>query len=103
MNLRGGTGLRRLRLGRWWGTCRLLLHTVCVKHNVTWITCPSQINLVSRRGSVTSRYRVVRMADGAADSRPDTLSAEEPLEIREAGRQLTLTMRTPGATINLTR
>ena len=36
------------------------------------------------------------MADGMATARPDTLAAEEPLEIRVAGRPLTVTMRTPG-------
>src|SRR5260370_31572868 len=54
-------------------------------------------------GRVTSRYRVVRMADGVADSRPDTLAAEEPLEIRVAGRPLTVTMRTPGNDFDLAR
>jgi FdhD protein len=54
-------------------------------------------------GRVTSRYRVVRMADGVATSRPDTLAAEEPLEIRVAGRPLTVTMRTPGDDFDLAR
>ena len=54
-------------------------------------------------GRVTSRYRVVRVADGVADSRPDTLAAEEPLEIRVAGRPLTVTMRTPGDDFDLAR
>jgi FdhD protein len=45
----------------------------------------------------------VRMADGVADSRPDTLAAEEPLEIRVAGRPLTVTMRTPGDDFDLAR
>ena len=54
-------------------------------------------------GRVTSRYRVVRMADGVAASRPDTLAAEEPLEIRVAGRPLTVTMRTPGNDFDLAR
>jgi FdhD protein len=52
-------------------------------------------------GRVTSRYRVVRMADGVATARPDTLAAEEPLEIRVAGRPLTVTMRTPGDDFDL--
>jgi len=43
------------------------------------------------------------MADGVADSRPDTLAAEEPLEIRVAGRPLTVTMRTPGDDFDLAR
>jgi FdhD protein len=54
-------------------------------------------------GRVTNRYRVVRMADGVAASRPDTLAAEEPLEIRVAGRPLTVTMRTPGDDFDLAR
>ena len=54
-------------------------------------------------GRVTSRYRVVRMVDGVATSRPDTLAAEEPLEIRVSGRPLTVTMRTPGDDFDLAR
>ena len=54
-------------------------------------------------GRVTSRYRVVRVADGMATARPDTLVAEEPLEIRVAGRALTVTMRTPGDDFDLAR
>jgi len=54
-------------------------------------------------GRVTSRYRVVRMADGVATARPDSLAAEEPLEIRVAGRALTVTMRTPGNDFDLAR
>jgi FdhD protein len=54
-------------------------------------------------GRVTSRYRVLRIADGVAMTRPDTLAAEEPLEIRVAGRPLTVTMRTPGDDFDLAR
>ncbi|MBE1547316.1 FdhD protein [Mycobacterium sp. OAS707] len=54
-------------------------------------------------GRVTSRYRVVRLADGVASARPDSLAAEEPLEIRVAGRPLTVTMRTPGNDFDLAR
>jgi FdhD protein len=54
-------------------------------------------------GRVTSRYKVLHVADGVAASRPDTLAAEEPLEIRVAGRPLTVTMRTPGDDFDLTR
>ena len=43
------------------------------------------------------------MADGVAASRPDTLAAEEPLEIRVLGRPLTVTMRTPGDDFDLAR
>jgi FdhD protein len=47
-------------------------------------------------GRVTERRRVVRVRDGAVSTRPDTLVAEEPLEIRLNGRPLAITMRTPG-------
>ncbi|MCF1592686.1 formate dehydrogenase accessory sulfurtransferase FdhD [Streptomyces muensis] len=47
-------------------------------------------------GRVTERRRVLRIREGAASSRPDTLVAEEPLEIRLNGRPLAITMRTPG-------
>ncbi len=43
------------------------------------------------------------MADGVAASRSDTVAAEEPLEIRVAGRPLTVTMRTPGDDFDLAR
>ena len=47
-------------------------------------------------GRVTVRRRVLRVHDGSATARPDTLAAEEPMEIRVQGRPLTITMRTPG-------
>ncbi|MFF8828321.1 formate dehydrogenase accessory sulfurtransferase FdhD [Streptomyces sp. NPDC015131] len=47
-------------------------------------------------GRVTERRRVVRVRDGAVSTRPDTLVAEEPLEIRLDGKPLAITMRTPG-------
>ncbi|WP_327153914.1 formate dehydrogenase accessory sulfurtransferase FdhD [Streptomyces tubercidicus] len=47
-------------------------------------------------GRVTARRRVIRIRDGAVSSRPDTLVAEEPLEIRLGGKPLAITMRTPG-------
>lgn len=47
-------------------------------------------------GRVTERRRVVRVRDGAVSTRPDTLVAEEPLEIRLNGKPLAVTMRTPG-------
>jgi FdhD protein len=47
-------------------------------------------------GRVTERRRVLRIREGAASHRADTLVAEEPLEIRLAGRPLAITMRTPG-------
>ncbi|MFI5755062.1 formate dehydrogenase accessory sulfurtransferase FdhD [Streptomyces sp. NPDC051569] len=47
-------------------------------------------------GRVTERRRTIRIRDGAITTRPDTLVAEEPLEIRLNGRPLAITMRTPG-------
>ncbi|MFI6403709.1 formate dehydrogenase accessory sulfurtransferase FdhD [Streptomyces sp. NPDC050548] len=47
-------------------------------------------------GRVTERRKVIRIRDGAVYSRPDTLVAEEPLEIRLNGKPLAITMRTPG-------
>jgi FdhD protein len=47
-------------------------------------------------GRVTERRKVLRIRDGAVSSRPDTLVAEEPLEIRLNGKPLAITMRTPG-------
>ncbi|GAA3357645.1 formate dehydrogenase accessory sulfurtransferase FdhD [Streptomyces antimycoticus] len=47
-------------------------------------------------GRVTERRRVIRIRDGAISTRPDTLVAEEPLEIRLNGKPLAITMRTPG-------
>ncbi|PWD51402.1 formate dehydrogenase accessory sulfurtransferase FdhD [Serinibacter arcticus] len=45
----------------------------------------------------TQRRPVTRLRVGrAAVVRPDTLAAEEPLEIRVAGRAFAVTMRTPG-------
>ncbi|MEU3462159.1 formate dehydrogenase accessory sulfurtransferase FdhD [Streptomyces sp. NPDC006733] len=47
-------------------------------------------------GRITERRRVLRVRDGAAEHRADTLVAEEPLEIRLNGKALAITMRTPG-------
>ncbi|MFJ8094320.1 formate dehydrogenase accessory sulfurtransferase FdhD [Streptomyces griseofuscus] len=47
-------------------------------------------------GRVTERRKVLRIRDGAVTTRPDTLVAEEPLEIRLNGKPLAITMRTPG-------
>ncbi|UXY31039.1 formate dehydrogenase accessory sulfurtransferase FdhD [Streptomyces sp. HUAS TT20] len=47
-------------------------------------------------GRVTERRKVIRIRDGAVATRPDTLVAEEPLEIRLNGKPLAITMRTPG-------
>ncbi|MEU2043219.1 formate dehydrogenase accessory sulfurtransferase FdhD [Nocardia niwae] len=50
---------------------------------------------------VTARRRMRRITPGADIQRPDTLAVEEPLEIRLGGQSLTVTMRTPGADIDL--
>ncbi|MBD0422226.1 formate dehydrogenase accessory sulfurtransferase FdhD [Streptomyces sp. TRM S81-3] len=52
-------------------------------------------------GRVTVRRRVLRVREGTASPRPDTLAAEEPMEIRVGGRPLTVTMRTPGDDFDL--
>ncbi|MEW1656800.1 MULTISPECIES: formate dehydrogenase accessory sulfurtransferase FdhD [unclassified Streptomyces] len=52
-------------------------------------------------GRVTVRRRVLRIREGASAPRPDTLAAEEPMEIRVGGRPLTVTMRTPGDDFDL--
>ncbi|MFD7155559.1 formate dehydrogenase accessory sulfurtransferase FdhD [Kribbella sp. NPDC059898] len=52
-------------------------------------------------GRVTVRRRVLRIRNGVGEHRPDTLAAEEPMEIRVAGRPLTVTMRTPGDDFDL--
>ncbi|MFE4974147.1 formate dehydrogenase accessory sulfurtransferase FdhD [Kitasatospora sp. NPDC056651] len=52
-------------------------------------------------GRVTVPRRVLRLRQGAPSYRPDTLAAEEPMEIRVGGRPLTVTMRTPGSDFDL--
>jgi FdhD protein len=54
-------------------------------------------------GRVTARRPVLRVdvATGATTTRPDTLAAEEPLELRVAGKPLAVTMRTPGDDLDL--
>jgi len=47
-------------------------------------------------GRVTERRKVIRIRDGAVSARPDTLVAEEPMEIRLNGKPIAITMRTPG-------
>ncbi|MFM9372264.1 formate dehydrogenase accessory sulfurtransferase FdhD [Streptomyces sp. Da 82-17] len=52
-------------------------------------------------GRVTARKPVLRIRDGQRSTRPDTLTVEEPMELRVAGRPLTITMRTPGHDFDL--
>ncbi|MDX3451414.1 formate dehydrogenase accessory sulfurtransferase FdhD [Streptomyces sp. ME02-8801-2C] len=47
-------------------------------------------------GRVTERRKVIRIREGAVSARPDTLVAEEPMEIRLNGKPIAITMRTPG-------
>lgn len=52
-------------------------------------------------GRITTRRRASHLVAGDATQRPETLAVEEPLEIRLGGVPLTVTMRTPGADIEL--
>ncbi|MDQ4115598.1 MAG: formate dehydrogenase accessory sulfurtransferase FdhD [Actinomycetota bacterium] len=53
-------------------------------------------------GRLTVRRPVLRLTpDGGTRSRPDSLVAEEPLEIRVGGSPLSVTMRTPGHDVEL--
>src|SRR5215470_5272506 len=49
-----------------------------------------------RSGAATVPHAVVRMRGRHAAALEDHLTVEEPLEIRLAGRSLSVTMRTPG-------
>ena len=52
-------------------------------------------------GRVTARRRVLHVTADQAETRPDTLVVEEPLEIRVNGTPITVTMRTPGSDFEL--
>ncbi len=52
-------------------------------------------------GRVTSRTPVLRIRGEHRTTRPDTVAAEEPLEIRLSGKPLAVTMRTPGHDFDL--
>jgi FdhD protein len=52
-------------------------------------------------GRVTVRRPVRMLSEDAQRRRPDALAAEEPLEIRVGGKALAVTMRTPGADVEL--
>jgi FdhD protein len=52
-------------------------------------------------GRIMSRRPVLRIREDEVTRRPDTLAAEEPMEIRVDGRPLTVTMRTPGDDFDL--
>ncbi len=52
-------------------------------------------------GRITVRRPITRLTAEGVRHRPDTLAAEEPLEIRVDSRALTVTMRTPGNDVEL--
>ncbi len=52
-------------------------------------------------GRLTSRRRVVRITPTGRTVRPDSLAAEEPMELRVGGTPLSVTMRTPGHDVEL--
>ena len=52
-------------------------------------------------GRVTTREAVLKLGGDAGRRSRDTLAAEEPLEIRVAGKQIAVTMRTPGDDFDL--
>jgi FdhD protein len=52
-------------------------------------------------GRVTARRRATHLTADAVSERPETLAVEEPLEIRLNDEPLTVTMRTPGADVEL--
>ena len=56
---------------------------------------------MARMGRNVQRVQVVRWQAGAAARSRDTLVVEEPLELRIAGEQLAVTMRTPGHDFDL--
>src|SRR3954451_21904163 len=59
------------------------------------------VGTVLRVGRVTSRTPVLRIRGPVRATRPDTVAAEEPLEIRLGGSALAVTMRTPGDDFDL--
>ncbi|MDH6246899.1 formate dehydrogenase accessory sulfurtransferase FdhD [Mycobacterium sp. OTB74] len=52
-------------------------------------------------GRVTARRPASRLSSAGSVARPETLVVEEPLEIRVNGTAVTVTMRTPGADVEL--
>lgn len=52
-------------------------------------------------GRVTVRRPVRRISAAGERRRPDSLAAEEPLELRVGGKALAVTMRTPGNDVEL--
>jgi FdhD protein len=60
-----------------------------------------RLSTLERMGRLTGRHAVVHFDDGVPIGRPDTLAAEEPLEIRAHGRAIAVAMRTPGDDFDL--
>jgi FdhD protein len=52
-------------------------------------------------GRVTVRRQVRKLSANGERRRPDTLAAEEPMEVRVDGKALAVTMRTPGHDVEL--
>ena len=52
-------------------------------------------------GRVTARRPASHLTADAVTTRPETLAVEEPLELRVNGSAITVTMRTPGADVEL--
>jgi FdhD protein len=52
-------------------------------------------------GRVTVRRQVRKLSASGERRRPDTLAAEEPMEVRVDGKALAVTMRTPGHDVEL--
>ena len=52
-------------------------------------------------GRVTTRRPTSHLTAAGPVARPETLVVEEPLEIRVNGTPITVTMRTPGADVEL--
>jgi len=56
---------------------------------------------LERMSKMTARAAILRLDGGSAVGARDSLAAEEPLEIRVGGRQVAVTMRTPGDDFDL--
>lgn len=52
-------------------------------------------------GRLVARRKVVRIGPAGRTTRPDSLAVEEPMELRVAGKPLSVTMRTPGHDVEL--
>ena len=73
----------------------------CIKPTLTRDWADARYRREPLIGRVTGRRPVVRIDGERRSTRPDTLAAEEPLEIRVSGTPLSVTMRTPGNDFDL--